>query len=51
MLKYVKKEYVSYIKENAENLAIKGLRTLVLSQKLISQNDFNKWNKEYTEAL
>ena len=51
MMKFVKNEYISYISENAENLATKGLRTLVLSQKLISQDDFNKWNKEYQEAL
>ena len=50
-MKFVKNEYISYISENAENLATKGLRTLVLSQKLISQDDYNKWNKEYQEAL
>ena len=51
MLKFVKKEYISYIAENAENLATKGLRTLVLTQKIISQEDFDNWNKEYIEAL
>ena len=51
MMKFVKKEYVGYISENAENLATKGLRTLVLSQKIISQEDFDKWNGEYKEAL
>ena len=51
MMKFVKKEYISYISENAENLATKGLRTLVLSQKIISEEDFNKWNEEYKEAL
>ena len=50
MMKFVKDEYINYISENAENLATKGLRTLVLSQKLISQEDFDKWNKEYEEA-
>ena len=33
MINYVKDEYKGYIKENAENLAAKGLRTLVLFQK------------------
>ena len=42
MMKFVKKEYVSYISENAENLATKGLRTLVLSQKIIPQAEFDK---------
>ena len=51
MMKFVKKEYIGYIKENAENLAVKGLRTLVLTQKLISQEEFDKWNEEYNEAI
>ena len=51
MMKFVKKEYVGYIKENAENLAIKGLRTLVLTQKIIPQDEFDAWNEEYKEAL
>ena len=51
MMKYVKKDYIGYIKENAENLAIKGLRTLVLTQKIIPQEEFDIWNQEYTEAL
>ena len=51
MMRFVKKEYTGYIKENAENLAIKGLRTLVLTQKIIPQEDFDRWNEEYTEAL
>ena len=50
MMRFVKDEYVNYIAENAENLATKGLRTLVLSQKLIPQDYFDKWNKEYEEA-
>ena len=51
MMKFVKKDYIGYIKENAENLAVKGLRTLVLSQKILSQEEFDKWNIEYQEAL
>ena len=50
MTKFVKKEYIGYIKENAENLATKGLRTLVLTQKIIPQKDFDKWEQEYEEA-
>ena len=51
MMNFVKKEYVGYIKENTENLAVKGLRTLVLTQKLISKNEFDIWFNEYSEAL
>ncbi len=43
MMNFVKKEYVGYIKENTENLATKGLRTLVLTQKLISEKEFDIW--------
>ena len=50
MTKFVKKEYIGYIKENAENLATKGLRTLVLTQKIIPQKEFDKWEQEYEEA-
>ena len=50
MMKFVKDEYINYIAENAENLATKGLRTLVLSQKIIPQDEYEKWNKEYEEA-
>ena len=50
MMRFVKEEYVNYIAENAENLATKGLRTLVLTQKIISQEEYEKWNEEYEEA-
>ena len=50
MLRFVKEEYKDTISEHAENLATKGLRTLVLSQKLIYPEDFEKWNIEYEEA-
>ena len=51
MMNFVKKEYVGYIKENTENLATKGLRTLVLTQKLIPLKEFKIWFDEYSEAL
>ena len=50
MTKFVKKEYIGYIKENAENLAMKGLRTLVLTQRILSEEEFQNWEKEYEEA-
>lgn len=36
--------------EACENLAIEGLRTLVISQKLITQEYFDQWNAKYLEA-
>ena len=50
MVKFVKKEYIGFIKENAENLAVKGLRTLVLTQKIIPEKEFHSWLQEYEEA-
>ena len=50
MKNYSKEEYRGYINENAENLATKGLRTLVLTHKLLNEKEFEKWNKEYKEA-
>ena len=32
------------------NYAVKGLRTLVLSKKLISQEDYTDWNSRYKKA-
>ena len=51
MMKFEKKQYISYITENEENLATKGLRRLVLSQKIIFDAEFNSWNEEYKESL
>ena len=50
MMKFVKKEYIGFISENAENLAVKGLRTLVLTQKILTQNEYDKWESEYLDA-
>ena len=36
--------------ESCENLAIEGLRTLVISQKMIAQADWEAWNKRYMAA-
>ena len=37
----LKKNILDIIKENAENLAVKGLRTLVLTQKIIPKEKFD----------
>ena len=47
---FVKEEYKSYIKENCEVLACSGLRTLVLTQKLLSEEFFQEWIKIYNEC-
>ena len=38
------------IDEACENLAIEGLRTLVISQKKIKEEVYNLWKKKYVEA-
>lgn len=35
------------VDEACENLAIEGLRTLVISQKLITQEFYEDWDKKY----
>lgn len=47
----IKEESVSYMKENCENLAFQGLRTLVYGFKLISQDDYLAWEIKYNQAL
>jgi phospholipid-translocating ATPase len=46
----VKEDYKSYIRENSENLACMGLRTLVITQKLLEKSFYDKWIKEYYTA-
>ena len=39
-----------FVKEECENLAREGLRTLVISKKDISQEQFDKWFQRYEDA-
>lgn len=39
-----------YLLDECDNLSKEGLRTLVLTQKVISLNDFIEWEKEYIKA-
>lgn len=51
LINLVKEDSVGIIKEHSENLASSGLRTLVFSFKLLSKEEYNKWNQKYLEAL
>lgn len=51
IMNYVKEDYQGFIKENAENLASSGLRTLVLTQKIVPTKFYEQWKTEYDEAL
>jgi phospholipid-translocating ATPase len=40
----------AYLRETCENLASTGLRTLVISQKYITHEEYESWNKKYELA-
>ena len=46
----VPKEYKHVIEEYCGDLAREGLRTLVITQKLLSQEKYEKWAKSYDDA-
>ena len=49
--KFIKEDSVGIMKEHCENLATSGLRTLVFSFKLLSNNFYKQWAIKYNEAL
>lgn len=50
MLNKVRPSQRATVDEACENLAIEGLRTLVISQKMLTQEKFDLWNKKYMQA-
>lgn len=50
MVKLTKPIYRGYIQDECDNLAREGLRTLVITQKELTEEIFNEWNKKYEEA-
>lgn len=50
MLQKVRPHQRATVDEACENLAIEGLRTLVISQKMLTQDQFDQWNKKYLQA-
>lgn len=47
---FVKEDKKQVVKDNAEQLAMNGLRTLVLTQKLLTESFYLEWNEKYQEA-
>lgn len=47
MIDKTKASYRAYIQDECDGLAREGLRTLVITQKELSQNYFDNWNKQY----
>jgi len=43
-------EYAPIIKESAEELAMDGLRTLVIGQKVLNEEYYQNWEQRYKEA-
>lgn len=50
MLSKVRPSQRATVDEACENLAIEGLRTLVISQKMLTQDQYDKWNRKYSSA-
>ncbi len=46
----VRPTFRGVIKEACENLGIDGLRTLVITQKVVSEEEFQDWQKRYNTA-
>ena len=40
----------AFLNETCENLASTGLRTLVISQKYLTLDEYEEWNKKYENA-
>ena len=50
MIDKTKASYRAYIQDECDSLAREGLRTLVITQKELSREYYDKWSKEYEEA-
>lgn len=48
--KKVMPDFIPIIKESAEDLAMDGLRTLVLAQKTLTEEEYQIWQQRYKEA-
>lgn len=46
----VKKVYKPVVQDECEGLAREGLRTLVIAQKFLSEDEYNLWNAQFKEA-
>lgn len=46
----VKKVYKPIVQDECENLAREGLRTLVVAQKVLTEEDYNDWKGEFEKA-
>ena len=50
MKQFISETQRGFIDEECENLAREGLRTLVITQKLLSKSDYQNWLGLYTRA-
>lgn len=51
LLKKGQEAKIKKTQEFLDNFSKEGLRTLVIAEKVISETDYNIWNKEYQKAL
>ncbi len=47
MIDRCKPIYRGYIQDECDTLAREGLRTLVITQKELNEEEYSKWNEEY----
>lgn len=50
MKQKVKPNFRATIDESCDNLSLEGLRTLVITQKIMNYKDFMEWEHRYREA-
>lgn len=50
MIQKVKSVYKGIVNDDCDNLAREGLRTLVITQKQLTQEDYARWKQEYDAA-
>jgi len=46
----VKPQQRSFLLEKCENLAMEGLRTLVIAQKVLTPEEYETWSAKYKKA-
>ena len=50
MKQFIPEVQRGFIDEECENLAREGLRTLVITQKLLRKEEYQRWNRQFIRA-
>lgn len=46
----IDKQEIELTQQHIDNLSVKGLRTLMLGKKNLTEEEYSKWNEEFIEA-